>query len=103
MILAVAFVAFMGAMAQVVRVFSKSSRLTDALARYEALFFEIESGLRPDLAGYGGRGVMEDQYHYQIKAEKGREFSAFLKGRLSWKGEKEFLDLEVLASKAPVQ
>ncbi len=103
MILAVAFVAFMGAMAQVVRVSSKSSHMTEAISRYEALLFEIESGLRPDLAGYGGQGNLGEDYHYQITTEKDREFGAFLKNRFSWKEGKEFLDLEVFASKAPAE
>ena len=103
MVLAVAFVALMGAMAQAVKVSSRSSRVTEAISRYEPLLFEIESGLRPDIAGYGGHGEMEGKYRYKIEAEKNEELGSFLKSRLSWKEGKEFLDLEFFAQKAPAQ
>ena len=103
MILAVAFTAFLGGMAQVLKVSSKSSRMTDAISRYDSLLFEIENGLRPDLAGYGGHGELGEGYRYQIDSKAGREFSSLLKSRFSWKEGKEFLELELLASKAPTQ
>ena len=103
MILAVAFVAFMGGIAQVLKVSSKSSQTMDAISHYESFLFEIESGLRPDLTGYDGHGDLEGNYHYQIETKMDKEFSAFLKSRLSWKEGKEFLDLEVLVPKAPAQ
>ena len=103
MIVAIAFVLFLGAMAQAVKVSSKSAQLTDAISRYGALLFEIESGLRPDLTGYSGRGTLEADYHYQVDTEKDEEFDALLKSRLSWKEGKEFLELETLIPKAPIQ
>ena len=103
LILAIAFVAFMGAMAQSMKVSYKSSQTTEAISRYEAFLFEIENGLRPDLAGYGGQGDLEGDYRYQIQAESGGEFGTLLKGRFSWKGGREFLEHEVFVSKAPAQ
>jgi len=103
MIIAITFVAFMGAMAQGLRVSSKSDEITDAISRYESFLFEIENGLRPDLAGYGGNGDLAGGYCYQIKTEKSSELTSLLQSQLSWKENKECLNLEVLVSKAPAQ
>jgi competence protein ComGC len=103
LILAVAFTAFMGAMAQSLRVSSKSSQTTDAISRFGAILFEMESGLRPDLAGYGGQGDLEGGYHYRIDAERDEELSSLLKSRLSWKEGKESLQLEVFVLQASAQ
>ena len=103
MVLAVAFVALLGAMAQAVKVSSKSSQMTDAISCYESFLFEIESGVRPDIAGYGGHGDLERKYHYQIESETNKEFSSLLKSRFSWKDGKESLDLQFLAQQAPAE
>lgn len=103
LILAVVFVPLMAAMAQSARVASRSSQTTEAVSRYEALLFEVESGLRPDIAGYGGRGELDGQYRYEIDPVKSTEYGSFLKSRLSWKGGKEFLDVELLATKGVIQ
>ena len=103
MILAVVFVAFMSAMARVLEVSSRAVRVTDSISRYEPFFFDIENGLRPDVAGYGGDGDLSEDCHYHIEAEGRREFAGLLKSRFSWKTGKEFLDLEIFVSKGPAQ
>ncbi len=103
LILAVSFAVFMGAMAQVLRVSSRASHTMEAVSQYEALLFEVESGVRSDLAGYGGRGDLKEEYHYLITAEEQGDFSSYLKSRLFLKEGKELLDLELMVLKAPVQ
>ena len=102
LILAVAFTAFMGAMAQAVRVSSKAGDMTDAISVFEPFLFEVENGLRPDLAGYGGRGALKDKYLYQFEAQTHDDTSSCLKGNFKWKEGKESLDIEVLVSPAAV-
>lgn len=98
-ILAVSFVFFMGGMAQVLRVSTKSSRTMEALSTFESLLFQIDSGVRPDLAGYGGIGAL-DGFNYRIERSSGDEQDVFLNGRLSWKGSKEFIEQEIVVLRA---
>lgn len=103
LIMAVAFVAFMGVMGEVLRVSSKANQVTEAVSRYEAILFEIETGLRPDLASYGGRGDLGEGFNYRIEPETDLKFGSFLKSRLSWNGGKEFLDLDLIALGAAIE
>ena len=103
LILAVAFTAFMGAMAQALRVSVRANRTTDAVSQIEPLLFEIESGVRADLAGYGGRGDLKEGGRYRIEARSQGELGSVLKGRFSTNDDRAFLDLDVLVLKAPVQ
>lgn len=103
MILAVAFTVFLGAMAQTLRVSSKSSQLTDAISAFEPLRFELESGLRPDLVFYGGEGNLKNGYNYRIEKNEAGEMDSLLRSRFSWKSGKEFFDLEGVVPQAGVQ
>jgi len=103
LILAVSFAVFMGAMAQVLRVSSRASQAMDAVSQYEALLFEVESGVRPDLAGYGGRGDLKNNYHYRILAEERGDFGSFLRSHLFLKEGKESFELELMVLKTPIQ
>jgi type II secretory pathway pseudopilin PulG len=100
MILAVAFVALMGVMAQAMQVSSRSARMTDAISQYESFLFNLETGTRLDLVGYGGHGKLGAEYYFETTA-KDNEFSSLLKNKILWKEGKEFLDIEFIAIKAP--
>ncbi len=102
-ILAVAFTVFLSAITQALRVSSRSSQTTDAISRFEPFLFEIESGLRADLASGGGKGDLEENYHYAIEKIKDDVFNSLLKNRLSWKNDREHLELQIKVLKAPVQ
>lgn len=49
LILAVAFVAFMGVLGQSLKIADRSSRLTDSVSQYELLFFQVDNGFRADV------------------------------------------------------
>lgn len=103
LIIAVAFTAFMGAMSQALNASYRSWETIDAISKFESILFQIENGLRPDLAGYGGQGDLTEGYSYSIKAEKSGQTDALLQGKLSWKKGKGSLYAEFLASKAGLQ
>ena len=102
-ILAVSFVIFMGAMAQALKISSRSSRLSEAVSQYEPFLFELESGLRLDRVDYGGEGSLDKSYHYRIDVQKYDDIRSFLKSRLSWNDGKESLDLGVLVLRVSAQ
>ena len=85
------------------RISARSSRVSEAVSRYEPLLFELESGLRLDRVDYGGEGSLDQNYHYRIEVQKHDDFSSFLKSRLWWNEGKESLDLGVLVSRTPAQ
>lgn len=103
LILAVAFTAFMGVMAQALRVSSKARQMTEAVSEYEAFLFELESGMRPDLVLFGGGGELAGGYQYEIHSETLKEPFVFLKTRLFWKEGKESLGLELTVPEAITQ
>ena len=103
LILAIAFAAFMGAMSQVLRVSYRANHTMDSVSQIEPLLFEIENGVRADLASYGGKGDLKDGYHYEIEAKEEGDLASYLKGRLSSKDGKGFLEMDILVLKAPVQ
>ncbi len=103
LMLAVVFTAFMGAIARAAQVSNKAARLTEALTQVDAFLFELESGMRSDLAGYGGRGQLDKGFVYRMDAQEKKDFGAYLKSRFSWKEGKEHLDLEFFVLRAPVQ
>ena len=102
-ILAITFTVFMGAMTQALRVSVKANRTTDAVSRFEPLLFEIESGVRADLASDGGKGELKNDYLYEIQANDVGSLGSELKGRFSSKDKKASLDLDVLVLKGPVE
>ena len=103
MILAVSFTAFMGAIGQVLKISSRSAHLTEAVSKSEGLLFELSSGLRPDLADYGGRGNLGEDFRYHIEETAPSEFNSQLKGRFAWRNGKESLEFEVAVLRASVQ
>ena len=103
LILAITFAAFMGAMTQALRVSVRANHATDAVSQIEALLFEIESGLRADLASDGGKGDMKNDYHYEMDAKEEGELGIRLRGSFSSKDGKEAIRLDILVLKAPVQ
>lgn len=102
LVLAVAFVAFLGAMAQALRVSSRSGRTMEAVSKMEELLFGIQNGLRPDLAGYGGEGLLGNDYRYHFKDLEVGETGVWLEGRLSWK-DRSLLEARLFVSKAAVE
>ncbi len=100
LILAVTFVAFIGVIGQALKISSRSRDLSKAISEAEMLFFEVESGLRPDLANEGGRGEL-DGFQYEIKSQSG-EFSSALSNRFSL-NRQEVLDFECVALQGAVQ
>lgn len=103
LVLAAAFTFFMTAMRQALRVSERSGRTPEAISKLESLFFQLESGLRPDLAGYGGQADAGDGYQCRLEVVKNEDYAALLKSRLSWKSGREFIEQESWVSKAPVQ
>ena len=102
LILSITFVSFIGVIFQALKVSSHTHDLTEGLSRYEALVFELESGLRPDLASYGGRGDLEKGFSYEIENREEADSYALLKSRLLWKQGKESLDFDFVASEQGV-
>jgi prepilin-type N-terminal cleavage/methylation domain-containing protein len=103
LILAVAFVSFMGVIGQTLRVSVKAREVSEAISQYDALLFELESGMSPDLASFGGRGELEGGYQYEIKTDEMNEAYQFLESKMSWKEGREFLNLKILVPEAPAQ
>ena len=103
LILAVAFAVFMSAMAQTLRVSVRAKNTAEALSRFDSLLFEIESGIRIDLASYGGRADLKDDYQYEIQAQQDGDFGSRINSRLLWKNDKELLNLDLLVLKVPIQ
>ena len=115
LILSVSFVSFVGVTLQALKVSSRTRDLTEGLTKYESLVFELENGLRPDLASYGGRGEFsspensrpksrpEAGYRYEIRNEEETESYALLKNRLLWKKGNDSLDFDLFASKGALQ
>ena len=103
LVLAVSFVAFAGVIAQALKVSSRWIGTTDAVSAAEPLFFQIESGLRPDLAGYGGTGKLPGGYHYRIEAEEGRAADTLLEGRLDREEGGSLFEFRVRVFKAPIE
>ena len=103
LVLAVTFAAFMGAMTQALRVSVRANHTMDAVSQLEPLLFEIESGVRADLASDGGKGDLKDGYHYEIEATGEGDLGSRLKGRFLSKDNKASLELDILVLKAPVQ
>ena len=103
LILAIAFAAFMGAMSQVLRVSYRANHTMDSVSQIEPLLFEIESGVRADLASSGGKGELKDGSHYEIEVKEEGDLASHLTGSLSSRGEKGFLEMDILVLKAPIQ
>ena len=111
LILSVSFVSFVGVTLQALKVSSRTRDLTEGLTKYESLVFELENGLRPDLASYGGRGGFpagrkseeESNDRYEIQNVEEPESYALLKNRLLWKKGDDSLDFDLFASKGALQ
>ena len=103
LILSVTFVSFMAVMVQALRVSVKGREITEAVSSYEQFLFELENGLRPDIVGYGGRGVLAKGYQYEIRNEENLDSYSFLRGRILWKKGNEFLDFDFVAPEGAIQ
>lgn len=103
MVLAVMFCLFMGAMMQTAKVSLISSQTTEAVSEFEQLIFEIQNGLRGDLAVYGGEGPLKDKYRYKIVGVSEEEHTAQIKSILFSKNGKEMLGLDAVVLRAGVQ
>ena len=103
LIISVTFTAFIGVMAQSLKISSRSRALTDAVSKYEFLLFELESGFRADLLNFGGREEIEGGYQYSIQNEEDKESYAFLKSKLTWKSGKESLEFDLVMPASAVQ
>ena len=102
-VLAIAFVAFVAVLGQVLNITSRSTDLTHAIAKYETLFFDLENGERNDLVSYGGRGGIEGGYQYEILSQQETDGYFTLKTKIFWKGGKDFMDLDLLLPESPIQ
>ncbi len=99
-ILSIVIVSFFGVIGTALRISEKGRGIALAAADYDRLVFELESGLRPDLAGYGGSGEGEGGCRYQLEAETSRDLYSQLKGQISWKNGTEALGLDLIVSEA---
>ena len=93
LIVSLTFVSFAGAMKQFLKISSRYHETMSALSKYEELLFEIENGLRPDLAKYGGRGNLGEKFAYEIQSDE-KEPYGFLKSKLSWREDKENFNVD---------
>lgn len=104
LVISLTFVAFMGVIAQALKISVRDQELLEGISKYEELLFELENGLRPDLLLFGGRGK-EGAYHYEIKSEneKDRDSYGHFKSRLAWKKDREFLDFDFFVSRGALE
>ncbi len=72
LILAVTFTASMGVVFRALRISQRAEETTEAVLKTDKVLFELESGLRADLAKYGGREILDENYQFETTA-KGRE------------------------------
>lgn len=99
LVLSVAFVVCLGAVAQALRLSSRAEETTKAVLASETLLFELETGMRPDLVVFGGRGERAP-YRYVIESETTNDLEkpivSFydLKARMDWKEGRDYLDFE---------
>ena len=101
-ILSVVMTTCVGAVSQALRISEKAGEWTRARLAMEGLLFELRSGERLDLLVYGGRGKMEEKYQYEIQSDQldvtGSVIPFYfylVQARLSWKGARDFLDLNL--------
>lgn len=104
-VLSVAFVVFLGVLAQAIKVSARSARSMEAVGKFETLWFDLQCGLRPDLVRYGGRGNAGDGYFHEIEIRTDNETGSLLAARI-WFGEssgsKEALVLDAFVLAAPI-
>ena len=104
LMISVTFTAFIGVIAQGLKISSRSRAQTDAVSKYEFLLFELENGFRPDFLNFGGREEVEGGYQYSVQNEQEEDSYAFLKNKLAWKNGKESLEFAlVLPEKMALQ
>ena len=103
LIISVTFTAFIGVIAQALKISSRSRNLTDAVSKYEYLLFELENGFRADLLNFGGRENVEGGYQYSVKNEGDKDSYASLKSKLTWKGGKESFEFDLVMPEVGIQ
>ena len=103
LIVSLVFIACMRVMSQTIEISSRSAGLTEAISNYEKHLFELESALRPDLAGFGGHGELEREYNYEIQNLENREIYSFLQTKFSWNQGRDFLDLSLVVPEGGIQ
>lgn len=92
LLLSLVLTASLGGIAQALRLSKRGEETTKAVLAFENLLFDLETGERLDLVYYGGKGRLEEGYDYEINPSN---------MRLSWKQDKEFLDLQTFFQEAP--
>ena len=118
LILSVVLVAALGGISQGLRLSSRAEETTKAVLAFESLLFELETGTRSDLVGFGGSGNL-GEYSYHIESQSSdsensspseaesdsdsdsdHEGPSFyqIKGRMDWKDGKENIALEAYLS-----
>ena len=102
LVISLTFVAFMGVIAQALKISARDQELLEGISKYEELVFELENGLRPDLLLFGGRGK-EGVYHYEINHEEDKNSYGLFTSRLAWKQGREFLDFDFFASRGALE
>lgn len=103
MVLAVLFALFMGAMMQSAKVAIKSARMTDAISSFGPILFEVETGLRPDLALYGGEGQLKPDFRYKLIDTSEEEYAAKVKAAVIARNGAELISLDAVVSRSGVQ
>ena len=101
-ILSIAIVSFLGVISRALQVSEKGRGIAQAVTSYDGFIFNLESGLRADLVHFGGKGELEGGYRYELIPEENSDSYDHLRGKILWKGGREFLNLDLIASEAGV-
>ena len=66
LLLSLTLVALIGSTGQALKIFKRQTETTHSLLKMEEIFFDLETGLRPDLVRYGGTEKSDKKSEFQV-------------------------------------
>jgi Tfp pilus assembly protein PilV len=103
LILSIAFVSFAVVVSQALKVSYRTRDMTEVLASFEPLLFEIENGFHPDLAAYGGKGALGEGASYEIQNQEDSKTYGLLKGKLLGRQGKNLFEHDLYVSEGALE